>query len=106
MGTSRTKANNKYNAKAYDRLAVQVYKGSREIIQNAAAKSGESTNAYIVKAIDRRMKSEGSDGLPSKPPAPTKENLTEQTPPAQPIEQHKADGEAVNGKQEESQNAE
>jgi len=66
MGTSRTKANNKYNAKAYDRLAVQVYKGSREVIRSAAAKSDESTNAYIVEAIDRRMKSEGLDGLPSK----------------------------------------
>lgn len=67
MGTSRTKANNKYNSKAYDRLAVQVYKGSREVIQAAAAKAGESTNAYVVEAIDRRMKSEGLDGLPSKP---------------------------------------
>lgn len=121
MGTSRTKANNKYNAKAYDRLAVQVYKGSREIIQNAAAKSGESTNAYIVEAIDRRMKSEGLDGLPSKPPATPVKKQAEQTPPAQPIEvksaetmsddefrervkslreQHKADGEADGGEQE------
>lgn len=74
MGTSRTKANNKYNAKAYDRLAVQVHKGSREVIQAAATKAGESTNAYVVEAIDRRMRSEGLDGLPSKPaqlkPAP------------------------------------
>ncbi|MDE6746709.1 MAG: hypothetical protein K2J72_08740 [Oscillospiraceae bacterium] len=67
MGTSRTKANNKYNSKAYDRLAVQVHKGSREVIQAAAAKAGESTNAYVIEAIDRRMKSEGLDGLPSKP---------------------------------------
>lgn len=66
MGTSRTKANNKYNAKAYDRLSVQVYKGYREVIRSAAAKSDESTNAYIIEAIDRRMKSEGLDGLPSK----------------------------------------
>ena len=74
MGTSRTKANNKYNAKAYDRIAVQVYKGSREIIQAAASRAGESTNAYILGAIDSRMKSEGLDGLPSRaveaPPAP------------------------------------
>ncbi len=69
MGTSRTRANNKYNAKAYDRLAVQVYKGTREIIQAAAANVGESTNAYVVGAIDMRMKSEGLSGLPSKPTA-------------------------------------
>lgn len=67
MGTPRTKANNKYNSKAYDRLAIQVHKGSRGIIQTAAAKAGESTNSYVVEAIDRRMKSEGLDGLPSKP---------------------------------------
>lgn len=70
MGTSRTKANNKYNAKAYDRIAVQVYKGSREIIQAAASRAGESTNAYILGAIDSRMKAEGLAGLPTKP-APT-----------------------------------
>lgn len=67
MGTSRTRANNKYNAKAYDRLAVQVYKGSREIIRAAAEKAGESTNAYVIGAIDQRMKSEGLAGLPTKP---------------------------------------
>ena len=74
MGKSQTKASNKYNAKAYDRIAVQVYKGSREIIQAAASRAGESTNAYILGAIDSRMKSEGLDGLPSRaaeaPPAP------------------------------------
>lgn len=67
MAKSQTKASNKYNAKAYDRIAVQVHKGSREIIQTAAANAGVSTNAYIVGAIDRRMKLEGLDGLPSKP---------------------------------------
>ena len=67
MGTSRTRANNKYNAKAYDRLAVQVYKGSREVIQAAAAKAGESTNAYITGAINQRMIAEGLEGLPTKP---------------------------------------
>lgn len=74
MSKSQTKASNKYNAKAYDRIAVQVYKGSREIIQAAASRAGESTNAYILGAIDSRMKSEGLDGLPSRaaeaPPAP------------------------------------
>lgn len=66
MAKSQTKASNKYNAKAYDRIALQVYKGSREIIQAAAIDAKESTNAYIVEAINRRMKSEGLPGLPSK----------------------------------------
>ena len=67
MAKSQTRASNKYNAKAYDRLAVQVYKGSREIIRAAAEKAGESTNAYVIGAIDQRMKSEGLVGLPTKP---------------------------------------
>ena len=29
-GTARTRANNKYNAKAYDRVALMVKKGKRE----------------------------------------------------------------------------
>ena len=66
MAKSQTKASNKYNAKAYDRIALQVYKGSREIIQAAASNANESTNAYIVEAIDRRMKSEGLAGIPTK----------------------------------------
>ena len=67
MSKAQTRASNKYNAKTYDRLAVQVYKGSREIIRAAADKAGESTNAYVIGAIDQRMKSEGLDGLPTKP---------------------------------------
>lgn len=84
MAKSQTKASNKYNAKAYDRIAVQVYKGSREIIQAAASRAGESTNAYILGAIDSRMKSEGLDGLPPRsaeaPPAP------DETPNAETLE--------------------
>lgn len=87
MSKSQTKASNKYNAKAYDRIAVQVYKGSREIIQAAASRAGESTNAYILGAIDSRMKSEGLDGLPSRaveaPLAPeVAEIVPEEAPPA------------------------
>ena len=54
-GTSATRAKNKYNAKAYDRLHVSVKKGQKEEIEKVAASQGLSTNAFIVQAIDKAM---------------------------------------------------
>lgn len=58
MSKPQTRASNKYNAKAYDRLAIQVKKGRKADIQAAAEKQGESLNAYVVKAVEQRMKNE------------------------------------------------
>lgn len=55
ISKARHKANEKYNAKAYDEIKVRVGKGQKEVIQNAAAECGESLNAYIQKAISERM---------------------------------------------------
>ncbi len=52
---AHTRASNKYNAKAYDRLAIQVYKGQREQIQAYAAEKGMSLNAYINQLIAEDM---------------------------------------------------
>ena len=49
------KASQKYNAKAYDRLAVRVYKGQAEQITAYAAKKGMSLNAYINSLIAADM---------------------------------------------------
>ena len=56
MGTARTKANNKYNAKAYDRIALQVKKGNKDIIKRHAESKGMSLNGFINHAIDNEMK--------------------------------------------------
>lgn len=48
-------ASNKYNAKAYDRLAIQVYKGQRELIKTHAEANGESLNGYINRLIAEDM---------------------------------------------------
>lgn len=61
MGTARTRANNKWNAKAYDRINLTVPKGKRDTIGAAAQKAGQSVNAYINQAIDERMKKDGSE---------------------------------------------
>lgn len=56
MGTARTKANNKWNAKAYDRINLTMPKGKKDLIQAHAESKGESTNAFINRAIDETIK--------------------------------------------------
>ena len=52
---AQAKATNKYNAKAYDRLAIRVYKGQAEQIQAYAQEHGESLNGYINRLIAEDM---------------------------------------------------
>lgn len=53
---AKIKANNRYNAKAYDRVSVVLTKGRKQEIQQAAEQCNESLNAFIVASIDERMK--------------------------------------------------
>lgn len=55
MGKSQTKAKNKYNAKAYDRISVTVKKGVKEEWKSEAEKQGLSLNAFIDKAVNQMM---------------------------------------------------
>ena len=52
MGKASTKAQNKYIAKAYDRINLTMPKGKKDAVQDHAAKNGESVNAFINRAID------------------------------------------------------
>ena len=54
-GTAQTRAKNKYNAKAYDRIALQVKKGKKEILKAHADSKGESLNGFINRAIDETI---------------------------------------------------
>ena len=63
MGTPRTRANNKYNAKAYDRIALQVKKGRKAELQEiagqpAAGRQKMSLNAFINDAIEEKVERE------------------------------------------------
>lgn len=58
MAKPQTTASNKYNAKAYDRIALQVKKGRRDIIREYAESKGMSLNGYINKLIEEDMKQE------------------------------------------------
>lgn len=52
MGTSATKAKNKYNDKAYDAIPLRVKKGYKEVIQEKAKSMGLSVNSYINGLIE------------------------------------------------------
>ena len=56
MGKASTKAQNKYIAKAYDRINLTMPKGKKEIVQAHAKSKGESVNAFINRAIDDALK--------------------------------------------------
>ena len=67
MGTARTKANNKWNAKAYDRVNLILKKDAsptKEEVQAAADLAGESLNSYIVGSIKARLNAEGPQSKP------------------------------------------
>lgn len=56
MGKSSTKAQNKYITKKYDRIALVVAKGQKEVIkEHAATFDGGSINAFINRAISETM---------------------------------------------------
>ena len=55
QGTAQTRAKNKYNANAYDRVALQVKKGRKDSIKQHAEQHGESLNGFINRAIDETM---------------------------------------------------
>ena len=55
VSKAQAKATNKYNAKAYDRLAIRVYKGQAEQIKAYAESHGESLNGYINRLIAQDM---------------------------------------------------
>ena len=60
---ARIDANNRYNAKAYDRINIAIPKGQKETVQKAADREGLSINGYIIIAILARL---GVDEWPGK----------------------------------------
>lgn len=55
MGKKSTTSKRKYNEKAYDRIALTVAKGKKDIIRDIAEKNGDSINGFVNKAIDERI---------------------------------------------------
>ena len=55
LSEARKRANEKYNAKAYDQVKILVKKGEREHLKAHAEKQGESLNRFINRAIDETI---------------------------------------------------
>ena len=55
ISEARRRANEKYNAKAYEEIKVRVPKGKKEIVQAHAEARKESVNGFINRAISEAM---------------------------------------------------
>lgn len=55
ISEAKHKANEKYNAKAYDEIKVRVPKGYKEAIQTAAEGNGESVNGFINRVLNEEI---------------------------------------------------
>lgn len=55
ISEARRRANEKYNAKAYDEIKVRVNKGEKKNIQAHAEARGESVNGFINRAISEAI---------------------------------------------------
>lgn len=58
-GRASSESKNKYNEKAYDRIALFVPKGKKALLQALAKEQGESLNGFINKAIDFMIEQRG-----------------------------------------------
>lgn len=59
MGKASTRAQNRYIAKAYDRINLTVPKGKKDTLQEHAQAMGESVNGFINRAITEAMERDG-----------------------------------------------
>ena len=64
MGTARTKANNRWNAKAYDRVNLTMPQGRKAEIKAHAETRGESTNGFINRSISETIERDISGSAP------------------------------------------
>ena len=61
MAKAQTRASNKYAAKAYDRIALQVKKGRRDELRAHAEQRGESLNAFVNRAIEEAIQRDNAE---------------------------------------------
>lgn len=59
---ARIKANNRYNAKAYDRINIAAPKGRKAEIKAHAEQRGESINGFVNRAIAETIERDKKEG--------------------------------------------
>ena len=55
ISESRARANKKYQLEKTDEIKLRVPKGNKERIQEHAKEQGESTNAFIYRAVNEAI---------------------------------------------------
>lgn len=65
MGKASTAAQNKWIAKAYDRINLTIPKGAKETIKSHAENRGESVNGFIYRAIQETMERDNATDNPT-----------------------------------------
>lgn len=63
MGKTSTASKQRYNEKAYDRIALTVKKGAKAKLQEAAKEKGESINGYIKNAVKAQYSKDSGDNI-------------------------------------------
>ena len=61
MGKTSSAVKNRYIDKTYDRINLVVPKGNKELIKAHAEAHGESTNAFINRAIAEAIERDRAD---------------------------------------------
>lgn len=69
ISNARHRANEKYNAKAYDEIKVRVAKGRKAELQAFVERHGLSVNGFINSLIDEALEREGAGAVPAGSPA-------------------------------------
>ncbi len=62
VSKAQQRAQNKWIAKAYDRVNLTLPKGQKEMVQAHATARGESVNGFIGRAIAETMERDGAGG--------------------------------------------
>ncbi len=65
VSKAQQKAQNKWIAKAYDRINLTVPKGNKEAIQTHAQARKESVNGFINRAINETMERDNNSPAPA-----------------------------------------
>ena len=56
-----TASKQKYNEKAYDRIALTVKKGTKDHLKNHALQQGETLNGFINRAIANQIQTDNEN---------------------------------------------
>ncbi len=71
VSKAQQKAQNKWIAKAYDRVNLTLPKGQKEVVQAHATAHSESVNGFIGRAISETMERDSAGGPQQATEAPT-----------------------------------